>query len=200
MNFERVTNPTDDPQFVELVKHIIAQLVTKNFPAKIFVMKTDNWFDHKWLNFSGIGSVRFDDFRLDIDTALDEFSQDKTTFPPFNPNRIIGEWYFLRNALGDYLPSLESPYVHERKLAPSAENLHKRVTDFAESAVFVWLSSNTKSNQRGSIMVYEVNGSEVDTWYVSLSKADDWRILQTKGIAREQVASLISAAPSHGRT
>src|SRR5262245_18520105 len=156
MNFELFTNPTDDPQFVEMVQRIIAQLVTKTFPAKIFVMKTDNWFDHKWLNFSGIGSVRFDDFRLEIDTALDEFSQDKTTFPPFNPNRIIGEWYFLRTTQGDYLPSLDSPYVHERKLAPIAHNLHKRVTDFADSAVFVWLSSNTKSNQRGSIMVYEV--------------------------------------------
>src|SRR5687767_12909311 len=126
MNIDILTNPTDDPQFVELVKHIIVRLAVQNVPEKIFVMKIDNWFDHKWLKFSGIGSVGFFWGLNAPDTALDEFSQDKITFPPFNPNRVIGEWYFARDASGEYVPSLQSPFVHERKLAPSAQNLHKR--------------------------------------------------------------------------
>jgi hypothetical protein len=69
MNLEILTNADDDPTFVELLRHLIGQLVGEEFPEQIFVMKIDNWFDHKWLNFSGIGSVRFDDFRLEIDTA-----------------------------------------------------------------------------------------------------------------------------------
>ena len=191
MNLEILTNATDDPRFVELVKHVISQLVGEEFPEQIFVMKIDNWFDHKWLNFSGIGSVRFDDFRLEIDTALDEFSQDKVTFPPFTPNRVIGEYYFLRNERGEFLPSLKAPFVHERKLAHSSENLHKRVTDFATSALFLWVSSNTKYNHRGSLMVYEVKGPKVHTWYMGLSNEDKWKITQTRGIARDQAGSLI---------
>ena len=200
MNLEILTNATDDPQFVELLKHVISRLVGEEFPEQIFVMKIDNWFDHKWLNFSGIGSVRFDDFRLEIDTALDEFSQDKVTLPPLTPNRVIGEYYFLRNERGEFLPSLKAPFVHERKLAPSADNLHKRVTDFATSALFLWVSSNTKLNRRGSVMVYEVKGLDVHTWYMGLSKEDDWKIAQTKGIARDQAVSLIQPDVLQERT
>jgi len=167
MKLDIFTNPTDDPQFVELAEHIIVQLVIQSSPEKIFVTKVDNWFDHKWLNFSGIGSVGFFWGMNAPDTALDEFSQDQITLPPFNPNRVIGESHFLRDASGEYLPLLGSPYVHQRKLAPSARNLHKRVTDFAGSAILVWLSSNTKSNRRGSMMVYEVADSEVQTWYAA---------------------------------
>src|ERR1043165_2302116 len=117
MNLEILTNATDDPAFVELLKHLIGQLVGGEFPEQIFVMKIDNWFDHKWLNFSGIGSVRFDDFRLEIDTALDEFSEGKVACPPLAPNRVIGEFYFLRNERREFVPSLKAPVVQEIKLA-----------------------------------------------------------------------------------
>ena len=200
MHLEIFTNPTDDPQFIELVKSIIIQLVTQKAPEKLFVIKIDNWFDHKWLNFSGIGSVGFFWGMTAPDTSLDEFSQDQITFPPFTPNRVIGEWYFLRDANGEYPPSLDAPYVHQRKLAPSAQNLHKRVTDFAASAIFVWLSSNTKPNRRGNIMVYEVAGSSVQTWYAGLHKKNDWRVLHTEGIAREHVILLIKNAGSENQS
>ena len=53
------------------MSHIISQLVGEEYPEQIFVMKIDNWFDRKWLNFSGKGRVGFfEDFRLEIDTAL----------------------------------------------------------------------------------------------------------------------------------
>jgi hypothetical protein len=192
MNFEIFTNPTDDPHFVELLKHLISRLVSETFPEQIFVMKIDNWFDHKWLNFSGIGRVGFfEDFRLEKDTALDEFRQDKVTFPPFTPNRVIGEYYFAHDQTGRYPPSLAAPLVHQRKLAPSSENLHKRVTDFADSALFIWVSSNTKSNCRGSIMVYEVKDSNVRTWYMGLVKQNNWSVSRTKGINLDRAVSLI---------
>jgi len=45
MNLEILTNPSDDPQFVELLKRVISQLVGEEYPEQIFVMKIDNWFD-----------------------------------------------------------------------------------------------------------------------------------------------------------
>jgi len=198
---EILTIPNDDPQFVELVSGVISGLVNDSFPKEIFVMEIDNWFDHKWLKFSGIGRVRFDDPHIDIDTALDEFWQDKITFPPFTPKRVVKEYFFLRNESGDYsLSTIAPPYIHSRRRASSHRNLHKRVTDFSGSAIFVWFSSNTKSNRRGSLMAYEVSSSRVHTWYTAFSKEDEWKVMQTKGITREQVQSLIERNVTQGRT
>jgi hypothetical protein len=38
MNITIRTNDTDDPQFVELVKRVISQLVEDEYPEPIFVM------------------------------------------------------------------------------------------------------------------------------------------------------------------
>lgn len=192
---EILPKPNDDPEFVELVNSVISGCISGDFPAKIFVVKVENWFDHKWLDFSGIGRVEFfEDFRLEIDTALDEFRQDKTTLPPFSPKRVIEEHYFVRDEKGFYSRSSRIPRVHPKKLGPSSLNLHQRIADHVESALLLWFSSNTNVNRRGSIMVYEVNGSVVNTWYAGLDKGTEWRVLKTKGITRQQITSLIRNA------
>ena len=183
----------DDPQFVELVKQVISACVNESVPNKVFVIKIDNWFDHKWLGFSGKGRVGFGffmDFLVDMDTALDEFRQDQITLPPFSPRRVIEEDFFLRDKNGGYSSCNPRPYVHQRKLASSSENLHKRIVDRFDSAILVWFSSNTKQNQRGSIMVYEVKESYVYSWYAGLAKKATWSVMQTKGITPEQVESM----------
>ena len=73
MKLDIPLKPDDDPQFGEIVGRVISGLLSANPVEKVFVVRIDNWFDHKWLTFSGIGRVRFDDLRLDIDTALDDF-------------------------------------------------------------------------------------------------------------------------------
>jgi hypothetical protein len=191
---EILTKPTDDPEFIEAVGHIVSGCITDKFPEKIFIIKIDNWFDHKWLGFSGKGRVGFGffgDYLVDMDTALDEFRQDQMTLPPFSPKRVMEEYYFLLDDNGDYSPSTRAPRVHQKNLAPSSHNLHNRIVDHVDSAILVWFSSNTKLNRRGSIMAYEVNGSSVHAWYAGLAKEEGWRALQTKGITPEQVQSLI---------
>jgi hypothetical protein len=193
MEFQLAQN--DDPEFVDLVRGVISGYLTEGCPNEVFVIRIDNWFDHKWLGFSGKGRVGFGffgNFLIDMDTALDEFRQDKVTLPPFSPKRVIEEYRFLRDDSGAYSPGNPLPYVHERKLASSSQNLHKRIVDRVDSAILVWFSSNTKANLRGSIMVYEVKGGEVHSWYSGLAKQEDeWRVMQTKGITREQVHSLL---------
>ncbi len=74
----------DDPQFIKLVNQVLLRLLQQHAPAEAFVIRINKWFDHKWLDFSGIGRVKFDG-GLMIEVALDEFRQDQTTFPPFTP-------------------------------------------------------------------------------------------------------------------
>ena len=195
MKIEIPTNASDDAKFVELVVRLISELVNSTSPEQVFFIKIDNWFDHKWLKFSGKGRVGFGffgDYLIDMDTALDEFRQDQITFPPFSPKRVVEQYYFLRGHNGNYAFPKRAPLVHQRILRPSSENLHKRVVDFAGSALFVWLSSNTEANGRGSFMVYQVRDNQVETWYVNMARAEgQWRLLKTKGIAATQVQSLI---------
>lgn len=187
----------DDPEFVELVKRMIAGCVNDGFPNTIIVVQIDNWFDHKWLGFSGKGRVRFDfGLNIDRDTALDEFRQDQITLPPFSPRRVIGEFYFQREANGEYSARNPRPYLHKRVLESSSQNLHKRIVDRVDSAVLVWFSSNTKPNLRGSVMIYEVRDREVNPWYAGFEKEEKWRVLQTKGITADQVQALIQNAPN----
>jgi hypothetical protein len=189
---EILSKQNDDPEFVELVKRMIAGCMNDSFPNTIIVIQIDNWFDYKWLGFSGRGRVGFPSVgKLDLDTALDEFHQDQITLPPFSPRRVIDEYYFQREANGKYSARDPRPYLHERKLAPSSQNLHKRIVDRVDSAVLVWFSSNTKRNLRGSVMIYEVKGREVNSWYAGFAKEEQWGVMQTKGITKGRVQSLI---------
>lgn len=49
-------------------------------------------------------------------------------------------------------------------------------------------------------MVFEVKDLEVHTWYMGLSQDDDWKVAQTKGIAREQAVELIRQDVFRGHT
>ena len=65
--------PADDPQFIELVSRAVAGELDAKTVHGLFVIRIDNWFDHKWLNFSGIGRVAFGQYMgtwFDRDTAL----------------------------------------------------------------------------------------------------------------------------------
>ena len=153
---EILTEQNDDPEFVELVRQVIVGCSNDEFPNKIFIIKIDNWFDHKWLGFSGMGRVGFGffgNFLVDLDTALDEFRQDQITLPPFSPRRVIEEYFYLRDEDGSYSRRNPRPYIHQRRLSPSSQNLHKRIMDRVDSAILLWFSSNTKQNQRGSIIL-----------------------------------------------
>jgi hypothetical protein len=188
MGIKLSVNETDDPEFIDLVSRVIDRSALIGQPHGIFVVKIDNWFDERWLNFSGKGRVGVSYGNLAVpDTVLDEFRQDKITFPPFNPRRVINERYFEREVDGGYQPSIAQPLVHRRRLERSANNLHQRVVDFTQSAIFVWFSSNTKQNQRGSIMLYESSESEVRTWFAAVVKKQVWEISQTKGIGVEVI-------------
>jgi len=51
---------TDDPTFISSVNCLTYGLVSRQgAPNELWIIPIDNWFDHKWLRFSGIGRVDF---------------------------------------------------------------------------------------------------------------------------------------------
>src|SRR6266571_4801101 len=76
----------DAPPFIELVRRAISGELEAMAVRGLFVVRIDNWFDHKWLYYSGKAAY-------DPDAALDEFPRKgrQFIFPPFTPNRVIAQ-------------------------------------------------------------------------------------------------------------
>ncbi len=194
---ETFAEPDDDPAFLACVDRIIAGLVEWKAPEQVYLVRIVNWFDHKWLRFSGIGRVPFDG--LSIHTALDEFSQEQVTFPPFTPNRVVAQHCYRRTARGEFEEDAPACLVHRTSRAHSAENLQRRVADFSRSAVFVWFSSHSVANRHGSVMAYTVRSRHVGAWYAAFSYDAGWRLGRVKGVSRPLIQSFLCTGPPDGR-
>jgi hypothetical protein len=175
----------DDRRFLTVVSKLVDTV--PDDIRFIAVMRVDNWFDYKWLRFSGKGRIPFEWFNENHPgVSLTGFSQDKLTFPPFSPRRIVGQKIWFRD--GDEPPGL----VHPRVLQGSSWNLHRRVADFSDSIIAIWFSSRTEENGQGSVMQYSSYGGELEAWYASLRlKNHSWRVHLTKGIERERIEELV---------
>src|SRR5262245_21069753 len=94
--------PGDDPSYLASLCGMLAALVEQHRPEVVHLVRVDNWFDHKWLRFSGIGRVAFERGHPKIDTALDAMWQTELTFPPFSPGRVVNEESFRRESSSRY--------------------------------------------------------------------------------------------------
>lgn len=122
---------------------------------------------------------------------LAEFYQDKVTFPPFTPNRVLGQWSFVR--IDDHYA--EAPLrvlPHHSEKQPSETNLHRRIETFSRSACFVWYSAKTLVNGRASVMVYSVAGDRVEAWFAAFNRQQGWKLQATKGASRDEVQHLLN--------
>ncbi len=87
------TQEDDAPDFIEIVNTIMAAMISEYDVGEVVYVKIKNWFDHKWLNYSGKSVIRFDG-GLWRDSALESVWSEKITIPPFNPNRVICSKFF----------------------------------------------------------------------------------------------------------
>ena len=104
----------DNQQFVDVLSRIVLSELEAEAVHGLFVIRIENWFDHKWLNFAGKGRVA--DFAwigqsLDRDTALDSFHRtgSKTVFPPFTPSRVVSQDFYGKNEHGAYVLDENGP-------------------------------------------------------------------------------------------
>jgi hypothetical protein len=192
MTPETFPEPDDDPAFLNCVDRIIAALIDRDASEELYLVRIANWFDHKWLRFSGIGRVAWNG--LLIQTALDEFSQEQLTFPPFTPSRVVTQHYFNRGPGGQFYEQPPVRLVHRTTRGHSSRNLHRRVADFSQSANFVWFSSNSAANRQGSVMVYSTYFGHFNAWYAALRFDRTWRLGRVKGIGTAEAEAYVSRA------
>ena len=172
-------------------------LLVQQTPEQLWVIQIGNWFDHKWLRYSGSGTVAApfpadwsSSFMDRFTSVKQQFWRDKLTFPPFAPDRILSQWSFLHTGRGYAETALEKlPHGESRRRSHS--NLNKRVEDFVRSASFVWYSANTLKNGRGSVMVYNIGAEKPVCWFAAFANKSAWTLERTKGIEKEQVSRLM---------
>jgi hypothetical protein len=188
---------TDDNEFVYLVNGLLNRLLVEQSPEQLWVIQIENWFDHKWLRYSGSGSVASpfpanwnSSFMDRFASVKEQFWRDKLTFPPFTPDRVEGQWSFLRSN-GGYIEAPLPNLPHRESRHRSHSNLNRRVERFVQSPSFAWYSGNTLKNGRGSLMVYSVGPDEPICWFAAFGRKSGWTLERTKGIDKEQVSRLI---------
>jgi hypothetical protein len=46
-------NEMDDPGFIDIFNLLVVSYITSHSPEQVWLIQIDNWFDQKWLHFSG---------------------------------------------------------------------------------------------------------------------------------------------------
>ena len=177
----------DAPGFINIIESIVNNYILDYRIDEISLVKIDNWFDHKWLNYSGKGIIHFEQTPHPDKVAITNFWKDKITLPPFNPKRVLSSMIYRKK--GHSNPSFEKINHKEQR---STENLDNYLASKSENGLLVWFSSNSVINQKGSIMLYWIHSESVDTFYASIENKNGWTISQTKGINRKTLMNKIN--------
>ncbi len=175
----------DAPVFIHLVQEIINRIAVRDDVAEIRVIRIKNWFDHKWLNYSGKSIIHFEHTTHPDRIALENTWNERITVPPFNPNRILSEGVFMRSGPKN---KKKGETIHDWQR--STANQNNQIKGKVANGLFIWYSSDTIKNQQGSIMSYRVDKDNVDTWYASAENKNGWKVTKTKGINLDELADL----------
>jgi len=166
---------------------IMSGFIAKNSPLDCYIFEIDNWFDSKWLKFSG-----------KILGAVGIWISD-TTIPPFNPNRITRWAQFSktgRNGEEFYKKKSSPDQIHIYQ--PSGENLNRKISQFTRDGMFIWYSGNAEDNAFGSILIYFIRDRKTRQIYICLkdnkkqtNQDSRWIIHKNVGITSQELDNLI---------
>ena len=176
----------DAEEFVEIVNKLMSRTIFQWGIDEIMNIKIKNWFDHKWLNYSGKKIIHFENTQHPDKIALTHDWKKRITFPPFNPNRVLSEQFFRKRPTGN---RQFEKVLHKQQR--STDNQLNLVSNKTKNGLYVWYSSNSHVNGQGSLMMYRVDNEKVETWYASIVKKDGWKIGQTKGIGKNELQSML---------
>ena len=183
-----ISSYEDDTQFVQAMDCFIGALVEIYDRPELYIIRIDNWFDHKWLGFAG----RFRTIYLHIGkkTIMAAHSiwktEEKTALPPFSPTRDMVQTHF-KAGFGQTKRDFPKQLLHQAYKQRSTVNLHNLLLSFSGCALFLWLSSGSATSGRASLLAYHTREDKVAGWYASFVKSDHWKLNLVKGANRDGV-------------
>jgi hypothetical protein len=188
------TREGDSAEFVEKARGIAIGVARDYVPARLYVVRIDNWFGPRWMHFAGTDTVgrvgRFPAIGVGIHRS-------RLHVPPFVPERVLAERVFVGP---DFEETLAAEPLHIE--CPSKLALRRRIADIDKDAAFLWFSGESKAQGRGAVMVYlpdafdetahrRGNLRDCDAFYVGFSKRHGgWEPAILRGVSRGEVAHL----------
>jgi hypothetical protein len=179
----------DSAEFIEKVRALAIGVACDRQPARLYLIRIDNWFGPRWMHFAG--KV----------TAGKHFAagihKTRLHVPPFVPHRVVAQHVFVGP---DYEETFAAPPLHIE--CPSKQALTRRVADIDKDAAFVWFSGASEEQKRGAAMVYlpfavdetdhgRIGFRRTGAFYVGFSQRErGWEPAMLRGISRSEVAYL----------
>ena len=180
------TQQGDSAEFIEKARALAIGVASEYGPARLYVVRIDNWFGPKWLHFAG-------KFIAGKHAAIG-VHKTRLHVPPFVPNRVVAERVFVGP---DYEETVVAEPLHIE--CPSMQALVRRIEDIDKDAAFVWFSSESEAQKRGSVMVYLPVATNpparrregLRAFYVGFSQRDGgWEPAMLRGVSRGEAAHL----------
>jgi hypothetical protein len=185
----------DDAEFVAKVRALTIGVVRDCEPARLYIVRIDNWFGPKWMHFAG--KFTAGKRPRGFPTAAIGVHKTRLHVPPFVPSRVVGQRVFEGP---DYEETVAAASLHIE--CPSQQALSRRIADIDKDAAFLWFSGESDAQKRGSVMVYlpdafdetapRRRGSrDRDAFYVGFSQRNGgWDPAMLRGVSRTEVAHL----------
>jgi hypothetical protein len=188
------TQQGDSGEFIEKARGIAIGVARDYEPARLYVVRIDNWFGPKWMHFAGkftVGGAGR------LHAASIGIHKSRLHVPPFVPDRVLAERVFSGP---DFERTVAAEALHIE--CPSKLALRRRIADVDKEAAFVWFSGESETQGRGAVMVYLPDafdetaprrGSLRDCWafYAGFSlRSGDWEPAMLRGVSRGEVAHL----------
>jgi len=189
------SQPGDSPDFVEKVRALAIGVAQDFEPARLYIIRIDNWFGPKWMHFAG--KVTAGKRPRGFPTAAMGVHKTRLHVPPFVPSRVVAQQVFVGP---DYEQAVAAAPLHIE--CPSMQALSRRIADVDQDAAFLWFSGESEAQKRGSVMLYlPVAFDETaprrgklgrsGAFYVGFSHREmAWEPAMLRGISRGEVAYL----------
>lgn len=177
---------TDAEGFREIVNSLVIHGIQSFDPDEISVVRIRDYFDHKWLNYSGSKIEKYiTNTNPAIQFVLVPHWNKEITVPPFHPNRVLSESFFWKKGIG----SAKRENLHQIQL--TTNNRNNFILKRFDKALCFWISSNSLNSKQGCLMVYEIRDTDVVTWYVCCEDKNGWKVTRTKGIDFDHIQNIL---------
>jgi hypothetical protein len=189
------TQQGDSAEFMEKARAFAIGVAQDYEPARLYVIRIDNWFGPKWMHFAG--KFTAGKRARGVPTAAIGVHKTRLHVPPFVPSRVVGQRVFVGP---DYEETVAAAPLHIE--CPSKLALTRRIADIDKDAAFVWFSGESEAQKRGPVMVYwpvafdptlarpgKLGSS--GAFYVGFSQRElNWEPAMLREVSRGEVAHL----------
>jgi hypothetical protein len=177
----------DSVEFMVKARALTIGVARDYEPARLYVIRIDNWFGPKWMHFAG-------KFTAGKGAAIG-VHKSRLHVPPFVPSRVVGQRVFVGP---DYEQTVAAALLHIE--CPSKQALSRRVEDVDRDAAFVWISGESEAQKRGAVMVYRPAAFDPTAprrgklgrngaFYVGFSQRSvNWEPAMLRGVSRNEIA------------